>query len=131
MDDRNMLRVGDVVRVKNIVGPRMVITGFDAKNREMVHLKWFNRRFELEGEWLHIRSLMKSNPQPNKPMSFRGALIAIRDRLVIRQNELGTNSFELDDGTPLRVFIDSILMPSPAPDVEETVELNEEAEAAA
>lgn len=112
MDDPDKLRVGDVVRVKNIVGPRMTITGFDAKNTGMVMLKWFNRRYEMESEWFHVRHLAKSNPSTERPMSYRDALIAIREKAIVDNNydiRMGVEGELLGD------FIDAIIPPKDAP----------------
>jgi uncharacterized protein YodC (DUF2158 family) len=104
-DDPNKLRAGDVVRIKNIVGPRMLITGFDAKDHSIVCLKWFNRRYELETEWFHVKHLAKFNPGEHRPTGLRGALMAIRDKAFSG----GGAAIWMDDETPLRLFIDHVL----------------------
>lgn len=104
MDDPEKFRVGDVVRVKNIVGPRMLLTGFDPKQDGLVCLKWFDRRFELQSEWLHLRHLAKFNPSKDRPMGFRAALMEIRDRCNFDHN------YDLRvGGVLLREFIDNVL----------------------
>lgn len=67
--DPDKFRVGDVVRVKNIVGPRMVIehiregaTSVGAAIPAQIDCVWFDRRYELMSAQFSPRLLAKASP---------------------------------------------------------------------
>lgn len=69
--DPNIFRVGDVVRVANIVGPRMLVTRIvpddGLEPDRTVETEWFDRRMELCTAAFDPRHLAKASPWLERP----------------------------------------------------------------
>lgn len=63
MSDPNIFKPGDVVRISNIPGPRMVVSKIivDAKG-VLIRCFWFNRRNEFTGQDFAPSFLSKASP---------------------------------------------------------------------
>ncbi len=114
-EDEDKFRICDTVRVKNIPGPRMMITGFKpgAKAGEPnVCCKWFTKNMMLETEWFHTRMLIRVSPWTERP-GYRVALETIRDTWTFEQPVTGNSSIKVvtPAGVPVSLidFIDEVL----------------------
>lgn len=127
MSDENQFRVGDTVRVKNIPGPRMVITGFsqDRKALAPVHCKWFDKRGGLLGEWFPARMLCRIAPWIERP-GYRIALETIRDEAAVEVYSDGVTRITMVDGKTLVDYITDVLANTHHP--KETAAVSDEAE---
>lgn len=70
-DNPNLFAVGDTVRIANIVGPRMVVTAIDREKG--IHVRWFNRRNEMQRDWINPRFLAKASLWEDRPRTPYGA----------------------------------------------------------
>lgn len=104
-DQEDKLRVGDPVRVRNIPGPRMIISGFEPnpKSVALICCKWFDKRSELQTEWFPAKFLVRVAPWIERP-GYRAALERVR-------STLSPPSDEVDEA--LISFIDGVLMEHP------------------
>jgi uncharacterized protein YodC (DUF2158 family) len=109
--DPEKLRVGDVVRVNNIPGPRMVVTGFAQPERGKpepvanVHCKWFDKRAVWDGTWFPARLLHKVAPWTERP-GYRMALEALHEMAL--RHEFGDLPI-MPNGLTIEAYIADVI----------------------
>jgi len=118
--DPEKFHVGDTVRVKNIPGPRMIITGFAQEKNAVANIcvKWFDKRSEVQTAWWPAKMLARVAPWIERP-GYRMALEKIE--AVFGDDD----SLFMDHNTTLGMFIDDVLEhthPSRSPAPESTEE---------
>jgi len=107
---KHLFRIGEIVRVSNIVSPRMVVTKIQTGGGGTpmtVEVAWFNGRREWQTRIMDPRFLSKAGAWINiDPVEMRNALESIRDHAFCRE---GDEVILMSEDVTLAAYVDGII----------------------